>query len=129
MREAPSGVSTEEEARRNVRELAARKVDFVKIWVDTFLGYAEHHELELMAAAGMTPMQVIVAATRTPAELLRLGRFGTVAPGKSADFIVLDANPLENIANTRTIARVYQRGKEINRQVLRAGWTGGSDIR
>jgi imidazolonepropionase-like amidohydrolase len=96
---------------------------------NTFLGYAEHHELELMVAAGMTPMQVIVAATRTPAELLRLARLGTVAPGKSADFIVLDANPLENIANTRTIARVYQRGKEINRQALRAGWMGGSDIR
>ncbi len=96
---------------------------------NTFLGYAEHHELELMVAAGMTPMQVIVAATRTPAELLRLERLGTVAPGKSADFVVLDANPLDNIANTRTIARVYQRGKEIDRQALRAAWTGGSNLR
>ncbi len=92
---------------------------------NTFFGYGEHHELELMVAAGMTPMQAIVAATRTPAELLHLDRFGMVAPGKSADFIVLDANPIENIANTRTIAKVYQRGKEIDRAAMRAAWTGG----
>jgi imidazolonepropionase-like amidohydrolase len=91
---------------------------------NTFFGYGEHHELELMVAAGMTPMQVIVAATRTPAELLHLGRLGTVAPGKSADFIVLDANPLENIANTRKIAAVYQRGQAVDRAALRAAWTG-----
>jgi len=91
---------------------------------NTFFGYGEHHELELMVAAGMTPMQVIVAATRTPAELLHLGRLGTVAPGKSADFIVLDANPLEDIANTRKIAKVYQRGQAVDRAALRAAWTG-----
>ena len=93
---------------------------------NTFFGYAEHHELELMAAAGMTPMQVIVAATRTPAALLRLDRLGTVAPGKSADFIVLNANPLDDIANTRTIARVYQRGREIDRGAMRRAWTGSA---
>src|SRR6185436_17978334 len=66
---------------------------------NTFYGFGEHRELELMVAAGMTPMQVIVAATRTPAALLRLEAFGTVARGKRADFLVLDANPLDSIAN------------------------------
>jgi imidazolonepropionase-like amidohydrolase len=90
---------------------------------NTFYGYGEHRELELMVAAGMTPMQVIVAATRAPAELLHLTRLGTVAPGKSADFIVLDANPLENIANTRKISAVYQRGQAIDRAAMRKSWT------
>ncbi len=89
---------------------------------NTFYGYGEHHELELMVAAGLTPMQAIVAATKTPAELLRLDGLGTLAAGKSADFIVLDANPLDDIRNTKTIARVYQRGQPIDRAHLRAEW-------
>ena len=91
---------------------------------NTFYGYGDHHELELMVAAGMTPMQVIIASTKTPAELLKLTRLGTLTRGKQADFIVLDANPLENIANTQKIAKVYQRGQEVDRTALRAGWGG-----
>jgi imidazolonepropionase-like amidohydrolase len=68
----------------------------------------------------MSPMQAIVAATKTPAEVLHLDRLGTLARGKSADFIVLDANPLENIGNTKKIAKVYQRGAEVDRAALRA---------
>jgi imidazolonepropionase-like amidohydrolase len=69
-------------------------------------------------------MQVIVAATRTPASLMRIESLGTIARGKSADFVVLDANPLDNIANTRRISRVYQRGMEVDRAAQRAKWTG-----
>jgi len=70
-------------------------------------------------AAGMTPAQVIVAATRNGAEFLKMTDAGTVAAGKSADFIVLDANPLDDITNTRRIASVYLRGAAVDRGALR----------
>ncbi len=76
-----------------------------------------------MAASGMTPAQVITAATRNSAELIKLPNDGTVATGKTADFIVLDANPLDDITNTRKIASVYLRGAEVDRAGLRAKWT------
>jgi imidazolonepropionase-like amidohydrolase len=75
-----------------------------------------------MVAAGMTPAQVIVAATRTSAEVLQLPDVGTLAAGKSADFIVLEANPLDDITNTRRIASVYLRGSEVDRAAMRARW-------
>jgi len=77
-----------------------------------------------MVVAGMTPAQVIVAATKTAAEIVKLDQLGTVAAGKSADFMVLDANPLENIDNTRRISDVYLRGKKLDRAAMRAGFTG-----
>jgi imidazolonepropionase-like amidohydrolase len=79
-------------------------------------------ELENMVTAGLTPAEVIVAATRDAAAVLRLDQLGTVAPGKSADFIVLDANPLDDIANVRKIANVYLRGQQVDRAGLRAKW-------
>jgi imidazolonepropionase-like amidohydrolase len=85
-------------------------------------GYSAHAELADMVAAGMTPADVIVAATRTSAEVLRLDQLGTIAPGKSADFIVLDANPLDAITNTRRISRVYLRGQEVDRARLSRDW-------
>jgi len=87
-----------------------------------WIGATAHMELENFVAAGFTPAEAIVAATRTAAEVLRLDRLGTVAAGKSADFIVLDANPLDNIANTRKIAAVYLRGAQVDRAALRARW-------
>jgi imidazolonepropionase-like amidohydrolase len=69
---------------------------------------------------------VLTAATKTAAELTRLDMLGDVAAGKSADFIVLDANPLDDIRNTRQIARVYQRGKELDRAALHAAFTGST---
>ena len=64
-----------------------------------FVGWSAHTELENLVAAGLTPMQVIVLATKTTAEILGIDELGMVAPGKSADFVVLDANPLDNITN------------------------------
>jgi imidazolonepropionase-like amidohydrolase len=75
-----------------------------------------------MAASGMTPAQVVTAATVTAAGVMGLEQMGAIAVGKSADFVVLDANPLDGIANTRRIARVVLRGKEVNREALKAGW-------
>jgi imidazolonepropionase-like amidohydrolase len=88
---------------------------------DHFFGYAEQRELEQMVAGGMTPAQVIVAATSRSAEFLGLKNTGSLAPGKSADFLVLDANPLDDIRNTRRIAKIYVGGREVDRAALRAG--------
>ena len=88
------------------------------------VGWVAHAELADMVAAGMTPEDVIVAATRTSAEILRLDKLGTIAEGKSADFITLDASPLDDITNTRKISSVYLRGQEVDRAALRKGWTG-----
>jgi imidazolonepropionase-like amidohydrolase len=89
---------------------------------DQFVGWTLHTEMENMVIAGMTPAQVLAAATRGSAEILGLDDLGTVARGKSADFVVLDANPLDDITNTRRISRVFLRGHEIDRAGMRARW-------
>jgi imidazolonepropionase-like amidohydrolase len=87
-----------------------------------WLGLQTLLEFDNMVAAGFTPMEMIVAATRDSAKVLRLDQLGMVAAGKSADFIVLDANPLDNIANIRKISAVYLRGEAVDRAGLRAKW-------
>ena len=88
--------------------------------------WALHQEMEDMVRSGMTPAEVIVAATRNSAELMQVSDMGTVAAGKSADFIVLDANPLDEITNTRRIAAVYLRGIAVDRDALGARFSAGT---
>jgi imidazolonepropionase-like amidohydrolase len=82
-------------------------------------GSGEHVELARWVQLGLPPAQAIVAATRTPAELMGLSDLGTLAAGKRASFIVLNANPLVNIRNTRTIADVYLDGGKFDREAAR----------
>jgi imidazolonepropionase-like amidohydrolase len=91
---------------------------------DQFVGWTVHTEVENMVAAGMTAEQVLKAATSTSAEIVGLTDVGRLAPGYSADFVVLDANPLDDITNTRHIAQVFLRGVGIDRAALQRAWGG-----
>jgi len=87
------------------------------------VGWRVLTEMSDMASAGMTPAQVLTSATKTAAEVLKLDDMGAIAAGKSADFDVLNANPLDDIKNTRKISKVYLRGVELDRAALRAEFT------
>jgi imidazolonepropionase-like amidohydrolase len=93
---------------------------------DQFLGWTMHAELENLVMAGIPPAKVLVAATRVTAEILGQDDLGMVAAGRSADFVVLDANPLDDITNTRRISKVFLRGREIDRDGLRARVMNGA---
>jgi imidazolonepropionase-like amidohydrolase len=114
---------------RNTARLSAAGVTLA-VGTDTggvtgeqFFGLGTHIEMEIEATrAGLTPMQALLAGTRNSARVAGLDQLGAIAPGKSADFLVLNGNPLDNIANTRKIDRVYLRGQELPRAAMRAKW-------
>jgi imidazolonepropionase-like amidohydrolase len=110
---------------RNLAKIHAAGVKIV-LGTDGGIPWSHHVEMADMVAAGMTPSDVIVAATKNSAEFLRLNDAGTVAAGKRADFLVLDANPLDDITNTRKISAVYLRGAAIDRDAIRARMKGGA---
>lgn len=88
--------------------------------------WAAHLEMEDMVRAGMTPAEVIHAATGSSAELFGLTDVGVIASGRDADFVVLDADPLSDITNTRLIADVYLRGSALDRTALAARFRGAA---
>jgi imidazolonepropionase-like amidohydrolase len=81
-------------------------------------GFAEQLELQAMVEAGMTPAQAIVSATSRAAEFLNRRDTGALTSGKRADFLVLDANPLDDITNTRRISRIVIGNQEVDRSAL-----------
>jgi imidazolonepropionase-like amidohydrolase len=86
-------------------------------------GWADHHEIARWVELGVTPSEAIIAATSRPAELLGLKDLGALATGKSASFIVLEANPLENIKNMRQISSVYLAGEKLDREGMLSAFT------
>jgi imidazolonepropionase-like amidohydrolase len=99
---------------RNLERLAREGVK-IALGTDGNVPWGPHLEMADMVAAGMSEAEVLVAATRNAADLMRLTDTGTIAPGKIASFIVLEANPLDDITNTRRIRDVYLRAEHIDR--------------
>jgi imidazolonepropionase-like amidohydrolase len=89
-------------------------------------GWAAHHEMEMYVKFGLTPADAIVASTSRPTEVLHTPDTGALAKGKRADFVVLNANPLEDIRNTRQIDSVFLNGVRLDRDALLRRWQSKS---
>lgn len=123
MRSSPSAQRYKvalEMASKNLKKLSDAGV-MIAMGTDTgpmgrFQGYFELMELELMVKAGLTPKQALVAASRDAARCMKIdGEVGTLTPGKWADFVALDADPLSNISNVRNISGVWVAGNRLPR--------------
>jgi imidazolonepropionase-like amidohydrolase len=107
-------------AERNLKKLSDAGVTIV-MGTDSgatsarFKGYFEHLEMQMMAAAGMTPKQILTSATGAAARALKLANLGTLEPGNWADFNVFDKNPLDDIRNTESLSVVYIAGNSVKR--------------
>ena len=99
---------------RNLNRLADAGMK-IAMGTDSNTYWGAHVEMEDMVVAGMSPADVIVASTSVGAEVLGIEDGGTVEAGKYADFLVLEANPLDDITNTRQIADVYFGGQVVDR--------------
>src|SRR5262249_49811228 len=89
-------------------------------------GFGAHQQIAYYVRCGFTPAEALQAATSVNARILGLTRMGTVAAGKEADFVVLNANPLDNIANTHQIDKLYLRGSAVDRAALRSKFLAGT---
>jgi imidazolonepropionase-like amidohydrolase len=107
-----------------VRKLHAANVPFLAgtdtpAGVDVLPGISLHLELQRFVAAGFTPLQALQTATLNPAKFYnKLNDYGTIQPGRIADLVLLEANPLDNIANTRKIAAVVTDGRYLSPEDL-----------
>lgn len=125
---SPNAAAREAQMARNFPQMLAAGVRTV-LATDTGIhpghtfGSGEHVELARWVQLGMSPAEAIVAATSRPAALMGQDDLGLLAAGKRASFIVLDANPLDDIRNTRRIADVYLDGVRVDRDALRAQFT------
>ena len=125
---APNAAARENQLKQNVMQMIASGARLVLgtdagVWPRYSFGSADHHEMQRYVEFGLTPAQAIVAATSRPAEAIGLADVGLLAAGKRADFLVLDANPLDDIKNTRRISSVYLRGSQLNRDAMLSRWT------
>ena len=117
----PANTTREQMLSNNVKQMiasGARLVLGTDAGIDArhAFGWADHHEIARWVELGVPPSEAIVAATSRPAALLGLKDLGTLAAGKTASFIVLNANPLDDIRNTRQIVNVYLSGEKLDRE-------------